>query len=50
MNMGSAPTDLQERTGELTPPGITAFAFSNIFFERVEIALFDMTICSLSDE
>jgi hypothetical protein len=29
MNTGMPPTPLKERTGELTPPGITLFAAEN---------------------
>src|SRR5437870_5787315 len=39
MNTGSAPTDLHARTGEFTPPGITARARSKIAWLRwIDIA------------
>src|SRR6185312_11528728 len=45
MNRGVPPTDLKARTGEFTPPGMTAQASSN---SRAEVAVRE-AVCSALD-
>ena len=52
INGGVPPTDLKARTGELTPPGISVFAFwnnfsdfSNAFLLRLKIKKWKFVNC-----